>query len=97
MGKLQNLEVCISECTGLSMLLHKPFDNKLTQPNFGSAFMPVNILNLPGLNVLDFKDTDDEYHVKDTRKKMQNKNRCVDVGLLCRLAEHLNKPNAKPL
>lgn len=26
--------------------------------------MPVNILNLPGLNVLDFKETDDEYHVK---------------------------------
>ncbi len=25
--------------------------------------MPVNILNLPGLNVLDFKETDDEYHV----------------------------------
>ena len=25
--------------------------------------MLVNILNLPGLNVLDFKETDDEYHV----------------------------------
>lgn len=26
--------------------------------------MPVNILNLPGLQVLDFKETDTEYHVK---------------------------------
>lgn len=26
--------------------------------------MPVNILNLPGLTVLDFKEADDEYHVK---------------------------------
>ncbi len=26
--------------------------------------MPVNILNLPGLNVLDFKETDAEYHVR---------------------------------
>jgi len=26
--------------------------------------MPVNILNLPGLKVLDFKDTDAEYHIK---------------------------------
>jgi hypothetical protein len=26
--------------------------------------MPVNILNLPGLKVLDFKETDAEYHIK---------------------------------
>lgn len=27
--------------------------------------MPVNILNLPGLRVSDFKETDAEYHVRD--------------------------------
>ncbi|HRC60520.1 MAG TPA: transposase family protein [Candidatus Propionivibrio aalborgensis] len=26
--------------------------------------MPVNVLNLPGLRVLDFKETDTDYHVK---------------------------------
>ena len=26
--------------------------------------MPVNILNLPGLRVLDFKETEREYHTK---------------------------------
>jgi len=26
--------------------------------------MPVNILNLHGLNVLDFKETDTEYHIR---------------------------------
>ena len=26
--------------------------------------MPVNFLNLPGLRVLDFKETDREHHVK---------------------------------
>jgi hypothetical protein len=26
--------------------------------------MPVNILNLPGLRVSDFKETDTEYHVR---------------------------------
>ena len=27
--------------------------------------MPVGILNLPGLRVLDFREPDREYHVKD--------------------------------
>ena len=31
---------------------------------YGFNLMPVNILNLPGLTVLDFKETDVEYHVK---------------------------------
>ena len=30
--------------------------------------MPVNILNLAGLNVVDFKETDSEYHVRATSK-----------------------------
>ncbi len=31
--------------------------------------MPVNILNLAGLNVLDFKDTATDYHVRKGREK----------------------------
>jgi transposase len=31
---------------------------------FGISSMPVNILNLPGLKVLDFKETDAEYHIR---------------------------------
>ena len=30
--------------------------------------MPVNILNLPGLDVVDFRETDTEYHVRATPK-----------------------------
>lgn len=30
--------------------------------------MPVNILNLAGLDVVDFKETDSEYHVRATPK-----------------------------
>ena len=30
--------------------------------------MPVNILNLPGLEVVDFRETDAEYHVRATPK-----------------------------
>jgi transposase len=32
--------------------------------------MPVNILNLPGLDVLDFNETDDEYHIKESPLEM---------------------------
>ena len=28
--------------------------------------MPVNFLNLPGLDVVDFRETDTEYHVRAT-------------------------------
>lgn len=37
--------------------------------------MPVNILNLPGLNVLDFKETDDEYHIKASPREITR--RCL--------------------
>src|SRR3989338_73868 len=49
MGKLQNLEVCISECTGLSMLLHKLSDNKSAQPNPQASMMQggFSILDMP--------------------------------------------------
>jgi transposase len=35
--------------------------------------MPVNILNLPGLNVLDFKETDDEYHIKASPREISRR------------------------
>lgn len=43
--------------------------------------MPVNILNLPGLNVLDFKETDTEYHVR------------AEPTVISRLCPHCGRSN----
>ena len=41
-------------------LVHEPKISLLLE----KYYMPVNIQNLPGLSVLDFKETDTEYHVQ---------------------------------
>jgi transposase len=43
--------------------------------------MPVNILNLPGLHVLDFKETDTEYHVR------------AEPSVIPRLCPHCGRSN----
>lgn len=43
--------------------------------------MPVNILNLPGLTVLDFKETDAEYHVR------------AEPSAISRLCPHCGRSN----
>ncbi len=51
--------------------------------------MPVNILNLPGLDVVDFRETDTEYHVRATPKTISRL--CPSCGPASRVVVHQQK------
>ena len=51
--------------------------------------MPVNILNLPGLEVVDFRETDAEYHVRATPKTISRL--CPSCGPAGKVVIHQQK------
>ena len=51
--------------------------------------MPVNFLNLPGLDVVDFRETDTEYHVRATPKAISRL--CSSCGPSGKVVIHQQK------
>ena len=51
--------------------------------------MPVNILNLPGLDVVDFRETATEYHVRARPKAVSRQ--CPSCGPAGKVVIHENK------